>query len=146
MSTYYEYTKKSFGNKVNRAARLITQRLGRNFKENNMDITPEQWSLLLNLWREDGQPQNTLAVSSGKDEPCVSRIINTMEKHNLVRRTPHPKDRRANLIFLTEEGKTFKEPLMQMGQKTNLDATEGIDPSDLEICLRVLDKVIKNLS
>lgn len=146
MSSYYEYTRRSLGNRVSKSARLITQRLGRNFRENNLDITPEQWSLLLQLWREDGLSQNTLAAATGKDEPCVSRIINTMEKHHLVHRTPNPRDRRANLIYLTETGKGLKAILMALGQKTNDDATQGIEPDDLEVCLRVLEKVIRNLS
>lgn len=143
---FSEYTGSSFGHKVNKSARLMTQRLGRNFKENNFDITTEQWRILLDLWREDGQTQNNLAESTGKDEPSVSRIINTMEKHDLVQRTRHPHDRRTNLIYLTEAGKNLKEGLMSMGRKTNTQTTEGIDLEELAICIRVLDKVIKNLS
>jgi len=143
---FSEYTGSSFGHKVNKSARLMTQRLGRNFKENNFDITTEQWRILLDLWREDGQTQNSLAESTGKDEPSVSRIINTMEKHDLVQRTRHPHDRRTNLIYLTEAGKNLKEGLMSMGRKTNTQTTEGIDLEELTICIRVLDKVIKNLS
>jgi len=146
MTTFSEYTGSSFGHKVNKSARLITQRLGRNFKENNFDITTEQWRILLDLWREDGQTQNNLAESTGKDEPSVSRIINTMEKHDLVQRTRHPHDRRTNLIYLTEAGKNLKEGLISMGRKTNTQTTEGIDLEELTICIRVLDKVIKNLS
>ena len=146
MTTLSEYTGSSFGHKVNKSARLMTQRLGRNFKENNFDITTEQWRILLDLWREDGQTQNNLAESTGKDEPSVSRIINTMEKHDLVQRTRHPHDRRTNLIYLTEAGKNLKEGLISMGRKTNTQTTEGIDLEELTICIRVLDKVIKNLS
>lgn len=146
MTTFSEYTGSSFGHKVNKSARLITQRLGRNFKDNDFNVTTEQWKILLYLWREDGQTQNSLAESTGKDEPSVSRIINTMEKHSLVQRTRHPQDRRTNLIYLTEDGRNLKEGLMSMGKKTNEDTTDGIDLDELVICVRVLDKVIKNLT
>lgn len=146
MTTFSEYTGGSFGHKVNKSARLITQRLGRHFKDNDYKVTTEQWKILLYLWREDGQTQNSLADSSGKDEPSVSRIINTMEKHGLVQRLRHPQDRRTNLIYLTEDGKGLKEGLMSMGKKTNADTTDGIDLDELVICIRVLDRVIENLS
>jgi MarR family transcriptional regulator, organic hydroperoxide resistance regulator len=146
MPTFIEYTKRSFGHKVYKSARLINHRLGRNFKESNFEITTEQWKILLYLWREDGQTQNSLAISTGKDEPSVSRIINTMVKHNLVIRCHHPKDRRTNLIYLTETGKNIKEDLMALGGKTNSEATQGIELEELAICIRVLDKVIENLS
>ncbi|AFL99458.1 MULTISPECIES: MarR family winged helix-turn-helix transcriptional regulator [Desulfitobacterium] len=146
MPTFQEYTAKSFGFHLNKAARLISGRLSHNFKSNNFDVTIEQWRLLLYLWREDGQTQNSLALSSNKDEPSVSRIINTMEKHNLVVRTRHPHDRRTNLIYLTETGRNLKDGLMAMGDKTNKETTQGVDPEDLVICIKVLQKVIDNLS
>jgi DNA-binding MarR family transcriptional regulator len=146
MATFIEYARRSFGHKVNKSARLITNRLGHNFKDNNFDITTEQWKILLYLWRTDGQTQNSLATATGKDEPSVSRLINNMVKSDFVNRTSHPTDRRTNLIYLTEKGKNLKDGLMAMGSKTNSEATEGIKPEDLDICLRVLDQVIKNLS
>jgi len=145
MPTFEEYTRTSFGHKVNKSARLMTQRLAYHFKSNNYDVTTEQWRLLLYLWREDGQTQNSLAQCTGKDEPSVSRIINNMEKHNLVVRTQHPHDRRTNLIFLTEKGKSLRDPLMALGQKVNAEITQGISSEDLTVCMKVLDKVLDNL-
>lgn len=146
MISFDNYTSGSFGHKVNKAARLITQKLAGNFRESGVEVTTEQWKILLYLYREDGQTQNNLAESTGKDEPSVSRIINTMEKHNLVLRTRHPRDRRTNLIYLTESGKNIKEMLMSMGQKTNGEVTQGIAPEEIETCISVLNKVIENLS
>ena len=145
MPTFDEYTQRSFGHKVNKSARLMTHRLGQHFRTNNYNVTTEQWRLLLYLWREDGQTQNSLAQCTGKDEPSVSRIINTMEKHDLVVRTRHPHDRRTNLIYLTETGKGLRDVLMTIGEKTNEEITQGVDPTDLAICVKVLDKVIDNL-
>ncbi|BAE85221.1 MarR family winged helix-turn-helix transcriptional regulator [Desulfitobacterium hafniense] len=146
MTSFNEYTSGSFGHKVNKSARLITQKLARNFRENGIDITAEQWKILLYLYREDGQTQNSLAESTGKDEPSVSRIINTMEKNNLVLRTRHPNDRRTNLIYLTEDGRNMREVLMSMGKKTNSQVTQGIAPEEIEVCIQVLNKVIENLT
>jgi len=146
MTSFHEYTSGSFGHKVNKSARLITQKIARNFRDNDIEITTEQWKILLYLYWEDGQTQNSLAQSTGKDEPSVSRIINTMEKHNLVLRTRHPSDRRTNLIYLTESGRNIRETLMSMGQKTNVEVTDGIAPEEIEACIRVLNKVIENLS
>lgn len=146
MASVDEYTSDSFGYMVNKSARLITQKLARNFHENSIEISTEQWKILLYLYREDGQAQNSLAESTGKDEPSVSRIINTMEKNNLVLRTCHPRDRRTNLICLTEDGKNMRKTLMSMGQKTNGEVTHGISQNEMEACIRVLGKVIENLS
>lgn len=146
MLSFYEYANSSFGHKVNKSARLITQKLAKNFRDNDVGVTTEQWKILLYLYREDGQTQSSLAESTGKDEPCVSRLIDTMEKHNLVLRTRHPFDRRTNLIYITEKGKNIKEALMDLGQKTNVELTQGIAQEEIDACIRVLNKVIDNLS
>ena len=146
MPPFYKYIDGSLGHKVNKSARLIAQQLARNFRDNNVDVNIEQWRILLYLYKEDGQTQNSLAESAGKDEPSVSRIINTMEKHHLVLRTRHPHDRRTYLICLTEKGKNLREMLMNMGHKTNKEVTEGIAQEEIEVCIRVLEKVINNLS
>ena len=35
----------------------INRKLYRNFRQNGIDITPEQWTILLALWEKDGVPQ-----------------------------------------------------------------------------------------
>lgn len=68
-----------------------------------------------------------------------------MEKNDLVVRRRHPTDRRTNLIYLTEKGRSLQEPLMAVGNLTNKEATEGISPEELKACIKTLNKVIDNL-
>ncbi|NMA69613.1 MAG: winged helix-turn-helix transcriptional regulator [Desulfitobacterium sp.] len=145
MSTFDEYSARSLGFKVNKTARLIGQQLTHNFKSHNYDVSLEHWRILLFLWKEDGQSQTSLATSTQKDEPSVSRILNTMEKHDLVVRKRHPEDRRTNLIYLTERGKNLRDGLMAMGSLTNNEATDGINPEELVKCMKTLDKIAGNL-
>lgn len=136
----------TFGDKVNRSARLINQKLVRNFRESGLEVTAEQWKILLYLYREDGQAQVSLAESTGKDVAVISRIIDTLEKHGLVFRARHPGDRRTNLVYLTENGWNIKEKLMSIGEKINSDITQGLALAEVEVFMRVLDKVINNTS
>jgi len=145
VSDHNDYLNQSLGYKLNYSARLIANRLNRKFKEHHFDITHEQWQLIVRLWEEDGQTQNTLASQTQKDEPSVSRLINNMVKRKLVRRTPHPTDRRTNLIYLTPQGKKMKDDLIALAKESTAEATSGIDPQELAICMRVLGQVIENL-
>ncbi len=146
MSNFDKYSSRSFGFKVNRASRLIGQQISYNFKSHDYDVSLEHWRILLFLWKEDGQTQTSLASSTQKDEPSISRILNTMEKHNLVVRKRHPHDRRTNLIYLTEKGRNLQDGLMSMGSLTNAEATEGLSRDELAKCMKVLDKVADNLA
>lgn len=145
MPTFDKYSAGSLGFNVNKTARLIGQQLTHNFKSHHFDVSLEHWRILLFLWKEDGQSQTSLASSTQKDEPSVSRILNTMEKHDLVVRKRHPEDRRTNLIYLTEKGKNLRDGLMALGSLTNKEATEGISPEELTKCMQTLDKIAENL-
>lgn len=135
----------SIGFKLANASRLVTNRLNQNFRDNEFPVTHEQWLLMMQLWIQDGQLQSALAAATHKDNPSVSRLIDNMIKRNLVKRVCHPEDRRANLIYLTEEGREMQKGLISQAQQTILDSTDGIDPQDVETCKRVLDLIIANL-
>ena len=40
-----------------KASTAIARRLQKNFKESNVEITIEQWSVLYHLWKQDGISQ-----------------------------------------------------------------------------------------
>ncbi len=136
----------SIGYKITNTARLVIKRLNDNFKQNNFPVTNEQWSIMIRLWEEDGLTQNKLAALTKKDSPSVSRLVNNMEKRELVKRVPHPVDKRTNLIFLTAKGKKMQMGLITQAQKTIEQISEEIDPAELEIFLKVLEKIDHNLS
>ncbi|OLO40687.1 MarR family transcriptional regulator [Alkalihalophilus pseudofirmus] len=135
----------SIGFKIANTGRLVINRLNKNFKDNNYPVTNEQWSIMIRLWEEDGLTQQQLALLTGKDQPSVSRLINNMVKRDLVKRVPHPVDGRTNLIFLTSEGKKMQIGLIEQAQKTIEQISEGIPKEELDVFLRVLDKVNNNL-
>ena len=136
----------SIGYRLANVGRLVVNRLNKNFKDNNFPVTHEQWAIMIRLWEEDGQTQNKLAESIGKDQPSISRLINNLEKSGLVMRTPHPVDKRTNLIFLSQKGRKLQVGLIEQAQKTANQTAEGIPADELEIFLRVLEKIKKNLS
>lgn len=137
---------KSIGHQIARTGRLVTNRLNTNFKNGNYPVTHEQWSIMIRLWEEDGLTQNRLAELTHKDNPCVSRLINNLEKRELVKRTTHPVDGRTKLIYLTEKGREMQIGLIQQAQKTVEQISDGIAPDELVTFLRVLTKIQENLT
>ena len=53
----------------------------------------------------DGKSQNEIAEKTIRDKVSVTKIIDNLEKHKLVKRALDEKDRRVRRIFLTDEGK-----------------------------------------
>ncbi|ARK29112.1 MarR family winged helix-turn-helix transcriptional regulator [Halalkalibacter krulwichiae] len=136
----------SVGYKITNTARLVTNRLNNNFKQNDLPVTNEQWAIMIRLWEEDGLTQNRLASLTNKDSASVSRLINNMIKRDLVTRIPHPVDKRTNLIFLTNAGKSLQVAMIEQAQKTVEQISQNISDEDMKTFLKVLYQIDENLS
>ncbi len=46
----------------------INRKLSRNFRQNGLEITPEQWTVLIFLWEKDGVTQQELCNATFKQD------------------------------------------------------------------------------
>ena len=53
----------------------INRKLYRSFRKINIDITPEQWTVLYYLWSKDGVTQQELCNVTFKDKPSMTQPI-----------------------------------------------------------------------
>jgi DNA-binding MarR family transcriptional regulator len=128
-----------------KASTAIGRRLQKNFKLANIDITIEQWSVLYHLWKADGISQQQLCDATFRDKPSITRLVDNLEKINLVKRNASKEDRRMNEIILTEEGKKLEERCMEIANNTLNEALEGVTNGQVEIAKEVLQMVYDNL-
>ena len=129
-----------------KASTAIARRLQKNFKLSGIDITIEQWSVLSQLWKEDGKSQQQLCDSTFRDKPSITRLVDNLEKAKLVKRVAAKNDRRINLIFLTKEAENLQELTMNVANQTLNEALVGVNQDDLEKAKEVLQKVYDNLA
>ena len=122
----------------------INRKLYRNFRQYNVDITPEQWTVLLYLWEKDGVTQQELCNASFKDKPSMTRLIDNMERLNLVVRISSKTDRRTNLVHLTKRGRDLEEMSRFVANKTLKEALKGLTVEELSVSQEVLRKVFTN--
>ena len=135
----------SLGYIMGRAARGLGTLLNRNFGEAGFDVTCEQWSVLVNLWEKNGQSQQDLAGTTCKGKTSMTRLIDNMEKHNLVVRVPSKSDKRQKLIYLTKKAQDLQGNLVAIVQQTLKDAQKNIDAKDVALCKKVLRQVYDNV-
>ena len=127
------------------ASTALARRLQKNFKQNGVDITIEQWSVLYQLWKQDGLSQQELCNATFRDKPSITRLLDNLEKQKLVRRVSSKDDRRMNLIFLTDMASRLQDSTLVLANQTLNEALEGVPPSDIELCKSVLQRVYDNL-
>src|SRR6187200_1841250 len=109
-----------------KASTAIARRLQKNFKQNGVEITIEQWSVLYHLWKQDGVNQQDLCDATFRDKPSITRLVDNLEKLKLVNRVASKDDRRINMIYLTPEAQELQEKSMEVANQTLNEALEGV--------------------
>jgi DNA-binding MarR family transcriptional regulator len=103
-----------------------------------------QQFILRQLWAEDGQTPGEIARRLGLATPTVTRAATRMEAAGLLRREPHPGDRRLVRLVLTERGRSLEDVIAAETDKLTERATFG--PAEREAVIRALAAIRRNLT
>lgn len=103
------------------------------------DLTPPQFGLLAFLWLQDGMTQVELSEKGQIDRTTVGGLIDRLEKNGLVERRPHPQDRRAYKIHLTDQGKNMEGPLSECASRALAKLTNGLSGNEVNELTRMLE-------
>ena len=127
------------------ASTAVARRLQKNFRQAGLDITVEQWSILYHLWKEDGLSQQELCNRTFRDKPSITRLIDNLEKQQLVKRISSKEDRRVNRVCLTDEARQLHDTTIRLANQTMDEALLGVNRQDIETVKQVLQQVYDNL-
>ena len=129
-----------------KASTAIARRLQKKFNDAGLNLTIEQWSVLYHLWKEDGKSQQELCNATFRDKPSITRLVDNLEKLQLVKRVASETDRRINLIYATKYSQKLQEQTMEMAEETLNEALSGVTTDRIEVCRQVLQLVYDNLT
>lgn len=127
---------------------LLNRFISQNFKRDGIELTREQWSVLAVLWKNDGCSQQVIADETSRDKPSVTRLIDNLVKEGYVERRNDEKDRRLNLIFLTEKGKEIEASVLDSVNETIGIATKGLSEEQILFirdCFQIVYDNIKSV-
>lgn len=137
---------KDFVSLINgRVSAMINRHLNRKFKAAELGITTEQWSVLTCLWEKDKQTQQYICDHTFKDKASITRLVDVLEKNGLVVRMSDPKDRRINLIHLTEKGLELENAANVIIKESIELATKDVDKMDFMTLTSVFKTIIGNI-
>lgn len=128
-----------------KASTAIARRLQKKFNAAGLNLTIEQWSVLYHLWKQDGISQQELCNATFRDKPSITRLVDNLEKLQLVKRVPSESDRRMNMVFLTRQAQKLQDQSMLLAEETLNEALEGVSSDRIEVCKEVLQIVYDNL-
>jgi DNA-binding MarR family transcriptional regulator len=121
---------------MQRAARALARLFDEALRP--LELTNQQFSLLMSLNRPEPPPIGPVASLLGMDRTTLTAALKPLERRGLVTISPGDKDRRSRLLAITPEGLALLAEAMPIWQRTHdtVDArlTE-IEPAKLRQAL-----------
>lgn len=126
-------------------AHKFSQKMAIAFKEKGLDITAEQFSILVTLWYRDGISQKEISEQLNRDKTTITRVLINMKKGKLIKQVTDRNDNRSNLIYLTAKGKAVQKAGMQVAGQLYQQVLENISVAQLGAGIQVLQKMVRSL-
>ena len=135
----------NLGMLLSNAHRAMTKRFVQNTHKIDLDISLDQWMVLGPIWELNDACHKELAEYCLKDKTSITKIIDNLEKKNLVVRVPDQVDHRKKRVVLTNAGKQLFFDVLPVMEKTRSEVQQDIPDKDIEIFKQVLMRITANL-
>lgn len=114
-------------------------------KENIKEFNGAQGKILYVLWQHDGISIIELSRLTGLANTTLTSMLDRMEASGLLCRRPDPKDRRKNLIALTEKAKQLKESYDKVSLEMHEVYFKGFSTDEIMEFENYLVRVLNNV-
>jgi DNA-binding MarR family transcriptional regulator len=105
-----------------------------------------QQFILRRLWTEDGLAPGEIAKRLGIATPTVTRAATRMEASGLLRRAPHPSDRRLVRLMLTDRGRALEKVIAAETDRLTDRALATFGPAERAALIQALVDIRHNLA
>jgi DNA-binding MarR family transcriptional regulator len=107
--------------------------------------TGQEMTLFL-LWEEEGQTHSQLAERMCVEPPTASKMLQRMEAAGFLVRRTDPEDARISRVYLTEHGRSLKEPTLDAWNCLEEETLNGLTETEQALLRRMLRQMHSNLS
>ncbi|MDI6838473.1 MAG: MarR family winged helix-turn-helix transcriptional regulator [Rhizobiaceae bacterium] len=125
---------------LNQAAEATSRSFQAIYRE-HYGMTRTQWRVMANLGKFGAMTAKDICVISHVEKTKVSRAVSALETDGLLQRTPSDEDRRAEILSLTDKGRTAFADLGQRAIAYDRDLRGRLGP---ELTAQ-LDALLKRL-
>ncbi|MDS7596657.1 MarR family transcriptional regulator [Agrobacterium tumefaciens] len=100
---------------------------------------------LFALSRRGPLTQTELAEEMEIETPTLVRVLDGMEKQNLIERRSDANDRRAKRIYMTPDGEKTSDEVQNLARGLRAEIAADISTEDLRMALNVMRRLSANL-
>ena len=115
------------------------------FSKRGIELSSEQWAVIQQVYEKPGISQTEIAESIYKDPASITRMIDLLEKKELLVRGSIKDDRRAFSISLTNEGLKYVEEILPLTFEMRKFGMRSLSATELAAFLKVLNRIYDNL-
>jgi DNA-binding MarR family transcriptional regulator len=109
-----------------------------------LGLTPRTWGVMNVLDHEGPGTQQALGKLTLTDPSTMVATIDELEKHGLVQRRPHPTDRRAHEIHITDEGRDTLRRGRRLAAAAQAELLAPLSESEREQLHDMLTRVVEH--
>ncbi|WP_137134941.1 MarR family transcriptional regulator [Rhizobium sp. FKY42] len=109
-----------------------------------LGFSPGQFPVLLALWHEDGLTQRQLLDRLEVEQATLANTLARMERDGLIVKTPHPTDRRAQIILLSEHGRSLEQLALDAAAHADDTVFQGFRRFERELLMEYMRMAIAN--
>lgn len=137
MQTTHELSFGQLISEINNKIRLFTHK-----EAKNQNLTPIQWQVLNFIEQHGGNlTQYKLAQLMNRDLGQLTRLLNNLEKQNLIRKAVDKNDKRMRHIMLTNQAKEKISPIKTAINNFHNLLKDNIDPCEYSTLINTLSKL-----
>jgi DNA-binding MarR family transcriptional regulator len=104
-------------------------------------VEPRAYAVLKALSEDDGRSQRELSTELGIHRNVMVTIVDKLEREGLVKRMPHPADRRAFAVTLTDKARQLLPKLDAQGRAQEDEVTASLTDAERKAVLQHLQSM-----
>lgn len=121
----------------------LTAHMKYELKKEGIALSPGQIAILLVLDKERRSNMGNISRTLEIDNAAITRLVDKLEKRNMVERSINPDDRRQMLIRITAEGLKQAGKIKKIAWAANSKIMEGFTDEELEVYKRVNSSILE---
>lgn len=112
----------------------------RAYEQTGIKLTMPQFALLHTISQESEEViLKDVAEKMGKDKSAIVRMVDQLERKELLRRVVDQSDRRKNLLFVTKKGERLLTDFIEIELLLNQELQTGLSVDDLQAFYRTVN-------
>jgi DNA-binding MarR family transcriptional regulator len=122
---------------------VLTDSMGQEL--NHLKLTPSRAEIIWRLSRQGLMTQRELSEALRCTPRNITGLVDALQDLGLVTRQPHPNDRRATLVTLTDQGTETARQWYAGYQRLGEELFGDLDATELADLVAALDRILQRL-